>query len=303
MSATFAAIRAANPIERFLADRGVKLRESGKRLVGRCPIHQERNGEAFVVWPESGKWLCSGKCFGEWPRGGDIEDLMVAMSGISRDEARSRLRGNVGELTQIIRAPKTPESIPGPTPENPLFLPYIPTDEDKAYMCQCSERLVLSIDTKGWPSYRGWTKETVRGLALDGYLGYTEKTESVYCSEAGCRIKYHKADGGKGFRSLFGKSWLWRGGLIPNHSIIYITEGVPDAITLLDAGIEADGAAVVALQGASFKLEPWNFLFKGKRVVMATDYDEAGRAAANKIYMALAGTAAEIDQINFKKAA
>src|ERR1700730_950314 len=109
MSATFAAIRAANPIERFLADRGVKLRESGKRLIGKCPIHQERNGEAFVVWPESGKWLCSGKCFGEWPKGGDIEDLMVAMSGISREEARARLRGNVSEVAPIIRAPRLPE--------------------------------------------------------------------------------------------------------------------------------------------------------------------------------------------------
>jgi hypothetical protein len=305
MSVDFVAARAANPIERFLEDHGVKLRASGNRLIGKCPIHQERNGEAFVVWPNSGKWLCSGKCAGEWPKGGDIEDLMVAMSGISRDEARARLRGNIGEVAPIIRTKKA-EPKPGPTTDNPLFLPYIFSAEEKQFMRECSERFVERIDSGAWkkPYYRGWLPETVRGIALEGYIGRSENGESLQMTEAGCRIKWRRPEGNS-YKFLFGKSWIWRGGLIPNHQIIYITEGEPDAITLINSGIEEANkeVAVVALQGASFKLDPWAFLFKGKQVIISTDYDKAGEIAARNIASALKSSAQQISILDLRKKA
>lgn len=43
-------------------------------MTGKCPLHGEVHGTAFVVWPEDQKW----KCFGACGIGGDVIDLMRA---------------------------------------------------------------------------------------------------------------------------------------------------------------------------------------------------------------------------------
>jgi Toprim-like len=90
------------------------------------------------------------------------------------------------------------------------------------------------------------------------------------------------------------------------------------AITLIDCGVESeirltssampntgmedDGkTAVVALQGATFNIKPWSFLFTGKDVVISTDYDEAGRKAAQNIKGALSGSARTIKYLRLDK--
>lgn len=60
-----------------VAVRLTRLRGSGNSLRGKCPFHNERNGEAFIVWIEHQKW----RCFGQCATGGDVIDLVdVAMS-------------------------------------------------------------------------------------------------------------------------------------------------------------------------------------------------------------------------------
>ncbi len=44
-------------------------------LKGKCPIHGEQRGEAFVVWVGEQKW----KCFGACQSGGDVIDLIRAL--------------------------------------------------------------------------------------------------------------------------------------------------------------------------------------------------------------------------------
>lgn len=104
------------------------------------------------------------------------------------------------------------------------------------------------------------------------------------------------------FKFHFGKSWLWRGELIPQTETIYITEGETDAITLIDCGMEDDGGiAVVGLQGATLNIEPWAILFTDKDVIISTDYDEAGRKAAQNIKQALSGFARSIKYVRLDK--
>jgi hypothetical protein len=48
-------------------------------------------------------------------------------------------------------------------------------------------------------------------------------------------------------------------------------------VRLSKKGVEdGGGAVVVGVQGASLDMTPWTFLFAGKSVVIATDYDQAG---------------------------
>lgn len=42
------------------------------KLKGKCPLHNERNGEAFVVWVETQTWRCFGQCV----TGGDVLDFI-----------------------------------------------------------------------------------------------------------------------------------------------------------------------------------------------------------------------------------
>lgn len=64
----YEAIKQANDIVTF-AERYTRLRKSGNRLVGQCPVHSDHS-PSFVVYAEQGRWWCFG-C----QQGGDVVDL------------------------------------------------------------------------------------------------------------------------------------------------------------------------------------------------------------------------------------
>ena len=41
-------IRAANPIEALVAERGIELKKKGQQLVGSCPFHKEKTASFNV---------------------------------------------------------------------------------------------------------------------------------------------------------------------------------------------------------------------------------------------------------------
>lgn len=55
-----------------LVSRVTRLHGKGATLTGRCPLHAEKRGRAFVVWTELQKWRCYGKC----GAGGDVIDFV-----------------------------------------------------------------------------------------------------------------------------------------------------------------------------------------------------------------------------------
>jgi hypothetical protein len=80
----------------------------------------------------------------------------------------------------------------------------------------------------------------------------------------------------------------------PETHTIYVTEGESDCIALIAAGLEADtAAACIASPGTSFR-KAWAVLFRGKRVVLCFDRDQAGRTATANVAAILKGHAAEI---------
>lgn len=57
----------------YCQQRGIILHRSGHNWSGKCPLHQERHGQSFVIFDD--RWTCFGKC----SRRGDVIDLEQAL--------------------------------------------------------------------------------------------------------------------------------------------------------------------------------------------------------------------------------
>jgi hypothetical protein len=278
----------------------IRLRQAGPNtLVGRCPIHQEKHGLAFAVYAD-GHWYCYGKC----ARGGDVIDLDRALNGGEIADAVKRIRAmNLGELLALCeydddnRATKIVIS-----PENPWGLPYFLSARECEICSDCAHRLATS---NYWlseiSSWRGWTTETIRSLALEGSLGVDPAARICFNYASGLKYRYNDLDPGERIiKWRFGKSTLWRlYGLVQARKV-YLCEGETDAISLVDEGVEKDsGVFVIAVPSASFRLAPLAPLFKDKEVVLVPDPDPAGFKAVERWVRDLDPYAARLFYLNF----
>ena len=76
-------------VQRLAEARGIKLRRSGKELIGLCPFHQDRN-PSLNIDPVQNVWHCKGAC-GE---GGDVIAWVMRAEGISFTHAVELLKRN-----------------------------------------------------------------------------------------------------------------------------------------------------------------------------------------------------------------
>jgi hypothetical protein len=139
----FERIRQSNPLVAYCVEQGIDLRRSSNRWIGKCPLHNEQNGTAFVIHPDE-KWQCYGKC----SRQGDVVDLEMLLHGGTIAQAAGRLDGNTptGVIPPVFVS-KTPIGvleIPKlvPTRENPLGLPYLLSDGERQDCHRFSVRLL-----------------------------------------------------------------------------------------------------------------------------------------------------------------
>jgi DNA primase len=73
---------------------GVKLRRSGRRLVGRCPFHEDRD-PSLVIYPQTASYFCFG-C----DSGGDVIDFVGRMRGTAFRETAALL-ARVGQVSSL----------------------------------------------------------------------------------------------------------------------------------------------------------------------------------------------------------
>jgi hypothetical protein len=278
---------------------GIKLRKAGPDvLIARCPIHQERHGMAFAVYPD-GHWWCFGKC----NRGGDIVDLDRERLGGEPLEAARRIREmNLGEPLPISDCDDDRPSDIVITPENPLGLPHLLSKAEREICSNCARRLAtVDYRLSEVASWKGWKKETIRGLALEGSLGIDPAGRICFNYDSGLKFRYDDLDTGERIiRWRFGKPTLWRLGYLAQARKVFLTEGESDAISLLNEGVENEpGTLVLAVPCAGFNLAPLASLFTGKEVVLVPDPDEAGLKAATRWVYTLERHAAHVSYLNF----
>lgn len=90
-------------VQRLAEARGIKLRRSGKELIGLCPFHKDTS-PSLNIDPKKNQWHCKGAC-GE---GGDVIKWVMRAQGVSFRHALEILRRDL--------LPMMPAS-PGPPPK------------------------------------------------------------------------------------------------------------------------------------------------------------------------------------------
>jgi Toprim-like len=177
-----------------------------------------------------------------------------------------------------------------------------PTDDERRQVCRMIDRLATDDDLcQRLAKSRGWKKETIKQLALEGYLGWHD-SKLAFIYDTGVKLRWRQA-GERIIRWAFGKPWLWRGAYlsIPTRTNVYITEGEPDCIALLDGGLEDDETRLaVALPSSSTFDSSWARLFTGKHVVLCFDADDAGQNAVARVSTALQGHAGSIRRLDWE---
>ena len=293
----------------YLAARGVELRKQGSRLVGRCPVHDDRNpsfavfgshheacgcypcgftGDVFAV----SKWLGRASTFPE-----AVQDVAATL-GLHVPSQPA------GTATRPAMAPQRPAKAPAP--------PFTLTDDERGQIHRARAAFANAWHSGSrWLSHQaitlGLPREALRHCAWGGEsgLGLSERLLSdtaarpqglCYIYPQGIKWRNPNPHGKPRFRWLVGKATApWRMEWVKSHTVtVYLTEGESDCIALVAAGLEADGtAACVASPGTSFVRE-WAPLFTGKRVVLCFDLDPPGQAASAKVAAMLQGHAAEV---------
>jgi hypothetical protein len=289
VSIDFDSIRERNPLGEYCDRRGIKLRLSGGRLVGKCPIHNEINGSAFVV--RDGRWKCFGKC----NRRGDVLDLEQALAGGTLAEAAQRLRS---PGAQVRTSPRISERRTQPH--------------------------VLDLTGIEKPSERDCEQiSKLRKISMDGLM-LAKEHNLLFCydhpHEGRCWLITDDARRNAIFRRLDGecfggdgtKSRCWKNAeanwpigiaQAAGYPAIALIEGGPDFLSgfvLAYAGGVESLVAPVCMTGAACRIhEDALPLFWGRRVRIFAHADEAGYDALHRWAEQLIGVHADVDGFFF----
>ncbi len=107
-------------VERLAEARGIKLRRSGKELIGLCPFHKDTN-PSLNIDPVKNVWHCKGACGPG--TGGSVIDWVMRAEGISTRYALELLSRDLVPLASATAGPPPKQSTVPKLP--PLFAPTV----------------------------------------------------------------------------------------------------------------------------------------------------------------------------------
>jgi hypothetical protein len=228
---------------------------------------------------------------------GEAIRALGVWAGLRKDDGPGRSLAAPRPILELEPIATTPREPGEPEPELQL------TDENRQAITNAIEALKANPDAIA--KWRHWSRETVLKLSSEGVLGLWEGDSPAFIFERGLKARTKAT--GKAKRVWWPvkvpqATSLWRGHLLrPEHQRVFITAGEPDAITLIDSGIEADGPTfVVALSGETYDIKRSGELvqFKGRDVVLVADLDTAGITSFRKNLSYLAGVAKSVCCLN-----
>lgn len=262
---------------------GIPLKQSGSSWKCRCPFHPDRT-PSFSIYQEDDR----AKCYGcNWY--GDIFKYVMDRTGCNFGTAFHHLKDNPTLLgTRTLKsASKALQS----KEEDYQF-----TEKELKEI----ERSTSRIIKEDWlcekiAACRNWKPETIRSLALSHHLGWGgDALNFIY--KTGIKVRQWP---GKNPYWWAGEGYLWRFEQLAGATKVFLTEGEPDAITLLDSGVELEPhVAVVAAPSASTFGHSWAKMFKDKDVTICYDADEAGRKGAASVSALLIPVAKTVSDFN-----
>ena len=292
-------VRVNNPIEQVVG-RYVELRPSGRRLLGRCPFHDDPT-PSFVVYVHNQSWYCFGCDIG-----GDVFRFVERIEHVSFTEALQRL-GSITlttkpvsrvvpvSVTTLPRLELSDEHFTLLTAATEVYHAAIFT-QSRVLEYLAKRRIDLDMvrrhrigyvtgdDLAKYFRFRGWDPEIANDLGLLGPRGEYFRQRIVIPELRNGRAiymvgratqKYQKAK----YLGLPGAPKpLYGGELIRGASEVCLVEGAFDWLTLVEWDYPT-----VALLGSHLKHELVSELADAQRVFIVTDSDEPGRKSARQL--------------------
>lgn len=295
-------IKRDNPLERVMAEHGVKLQRRGGRFVARCPFHEEQHA-SLVVYPDTRSFYCFG-CRAS----GDVIDFVRRVEKVDFKEAIRRLAGNEGANRVPLPHP------PRLTVDDQLILAaaanvyhetLLRTDPPGRYLesrgvgAAVARRCRLGFSDGR--SLRPFLQRHRLSLRRAAQLGLLRRDGSE--PMAG-RIVIPELREGQCIwmvgRALDGRRLKYLGLSLPKPILgyervrgqrrVFVTEGAFDYLT----GV-AWNLPICALLGTHVRAERLAFLQRAREVVLVFDNDEPGRAAATELATTLGSRVAVLE--------
>ncbi len=293
------AVRARNPIEQVIG-RYLELRSSSRRLVGRCPFHDDSD-PSLVVYTHNQSWYCF-SC----DVGGDVFKFVQLIEQVPFAEALQRL--GAGTIAAKRTAPIPIAQLP-PQPQLVLTVEHFTLltaaaevyhaaifVQPKVLEYLARRRIDLDVirqhrigfatgnDLAKYFRFRGWDPEIASDLGLLGPRGEFFRQRIIFPElRHGKAIylvgrktnKYQKAK----YLGLLGAPKPVYGlALAQGADEVFVAEGPTDWLTLIQWGYVA-----IALMGSHIKDELVEQLSNAKRIYVVTHFDEAGRRVAGQL--------------------
>lgn len=262
------------------------------QLTGLCPFHEDHES-SFGVNLETGKWLCRTGC-----GSGNIVTFEARLRGISNRDATKELcaRYNIHESRSGSDGNKKSSALD------------ISPDVLKLFEKIPPEILKFMIEVRGWSTEiiaKHRIGYNAKKLLHPGRVEAERITIPIF-NEFGrlVNIRLYKPRAQerkmlswstKSEKTGFGKSRLYPHTSLTEakerNELIYILEGEPDCLCGLSRGL----LCITNTTGADSWRDEWNPLFKGLRVRIIYDNDEAGRKGISKILKHLPAFAAGVE--------
>lgn len=272
-----------------------RLRERGGKLIARCPACHENGrdtaGDNLTIF-ENDVFACAA-----WQGDREHSKRILELTGLPQPH-------QAGYPPSFTPRPALARPTPQETP-----LPRLSGRQACIVHTLARSLAESSQRCHEFAAAREFQDATVRNAALDLSLGWARfgpallKPDAACPNEALCflypagvKVRFLASDGGKTFRWLkaerLNTQSLWRLDAITDETeTVWITEGEPDALRLMDLGIGEDRSkreAVCALPSASYRLRRQELdRLRCRQVIFCPDNDAAGQQAATRLAQSL----------------
>lgn len=247
---------------------------TGKLIMGKCPFHDEQNGESFSAYIDSGTWACFGSCA---IKGKGPEEFLARLHSITLEDAFKIL--DAEGLLKKGKAKKKDEPVVEEEKE------VADAEVQFKHEALLSNQAVLDALL----NRRGWTLETIKEFKL----GWDFSDDRIWIPVMGTKGQWrnvrrydwnHKAKAKfLHYEAGYGANALWPCPTVPNE--IILCEGEPDALLLRSWSLPsfsftsgADGVGKLA----------------AARVTILFDSDKAGAKGALKAAAQLKAACGEV---------
>ena len=257
--------------------------KSGDEVTTKCPFHQDKSASLSVNM-ETGLWKCHAASCAQ-SAGGNMPKFLSLVRGIPYPEATKEVNKLLGvDFSKLQRPARVKKTVMNfPLSEQDILRRHATLISDPKMMEMMLAKYLLSLETitkfqLGIENNRLWIPIKVNNKYVN------VRKASVVPTPKGGKILNITG---------FGDAQLWP---LENteHDIIYIMEGEKDCMLANQMGINA----VTVTSGAGVWKTEWSNFFKGKKVYICYDIDDAGVKGAEKVSRNLLRVASSVGVIS-----